>query len=240
MLEFHFEPGSDRTAAFLVFVGFLVSFIFIRTSARLMRSPKVPWWPGSVVAGGLHIHHLVWGIVLLLLMGFLGFALESQSPWTEIAAGLFGIGAGLTLDEFALWLRLKDVYWSDQGRTSIDAVVIAALFGGLVVLGFGPVEFDDPGSTATAITIMVVHLAIVAGAFMKGRILLGVAGFFIPFIALVAVLRLARPGSPWAHHRYAADSGKLKRAEVRFARVDARMRRITDLIGGRPSTGSST
>src|SRR3712207_8147733 len=64
----------------------LASFLFIRTSARLMRSPKVPWWPGSVqTEGGLHVHHLVFGIVLMLALGF-ALALQPPSPWLEIFA----------------------------------------------------------------------------------------------------------------------------------------------------------
>src|SRR5437868_15442343 len=104
---------DDRGQRFILLGSFLAAFLFIRTSARLMRSPKVPWWPGSVTTkGGVHLHHLVWGIVLLLFAGFLGFVLPTSSPGTEICAGLFGVGAGLTLDEFALWIHLKDVYWS--------------------------------------------------------------------------------------------------------------------------------
>jgi hypothetical protein len=75
----------------------------------------------------------VWGIVLILLSGFLNFVLAPSSPGSEILAALFGIGAGLTLDEFALWVHLEDVYWSKEGRSSIDAVVVAALLGGLIV-----------------------------------------------------------------------------------------------------------
>ena len=65
------QPGTR--AGFVLLGAFLLSFLFIRTSARLMRSPRVPWWPGSVTTDtGLHLHHLVWGIVLILLAGFLG------------------------------------------------------------------------------------------------------------------------------------------------------------------------
>src|SRR5262245_26203175 len=67
-------------------------------------------------AGGLHLHHLVWGIVLLMLSGFLRFVTDPATPWAEILAAAFGIGAGLTLDEFALWIHLRDVYWSEEGR----------------------------------------------------------------------------------------------------------------------------
>jgi hypothetical protein len=109
-----------------VLASLLVSFLFIRTSARLMRSPKVPWWPGSIkTEGGLHVHHPVFGIVLLLATGFV-LALQPGSPWLEIVAAGFGIGSGLTLDEYALWLHLDDVYWAEEGRRSVDAVVIAA------------------------------------------------------------------------------------------------------------------
>src|SRR3954453_7855226 len=126
------EP-SPRSVALWLMAGFLGSFAFIRTSARLMRSPKVPWWPGSVTSGDLHIHHLVWGIVLMLVAGFVSL-MPIDSPWRETIAVLFGVGAGLTLDEFALWLRLEDVYWSEQGRQSVDAVIIAATFAGLVLV----------------------------------------------------------------------------------------------------------
>src|SRR5436309_13850572 len=105
-----------RGPAFLVLLAFLLAFGFIRTSARLMRSPKVSWWPGSVTTeSGLHLHHLVWGIVLLLVTGFLSFVTSSKSPWDELLAGLFGVGAGLTLDEFALWIHLRDVYCGEEG-----------------------------------------------------------------------------------------------------------------------------
>src|SRR4051812_35775353 len=97
-------PG--RSTAFLLLTAFPLPFLFIRTSARLIRNPAVPWWPGNVETGDLHIHHLVWGICLVLIAGFLGFAADLQSPWWHISAIAFGIGAGLTIDEFALWLYL--------------------------------------------------------------------------------------------------------------------------------------
>lgn len=85
------EPG--REAAFLVLLAFLCSFGFIRTSARMTRS--VSWWPGGVeTEGGVHLHHLVWGIVLLLVCGFTAFATELSSPWWQLTSIGFGIGAG--------------------------------------------------------------------------------------------------------------------------------------------------
>ena len=71
--------GANR-AGFVLFAAFLLSFGFIRMSTRLMRSPKVPWWPGSVSTGGVHVHHLVFGIVLILAAGFASIAFQPESP----------------------------------------------------------------------------------------------------------------------------------------------------------------
>src|ERR1044071_6583144 len=101
--------ANNRQGVFLVLVGFILSFGFIRMSTRLMRSPKVPWWPGSVVSdSGVHLHHLVFGIATMMIAGTVGFAALGDSPVTEICAFAFGVGAGLTIDEFALWIYLED------------------------------------------------------------------------------------------------------------------------------------
>jgi hypothetical protein len=125
---------TGRQAELLFFVAFLGSFGFIRTSAHMIRA-QVSWWPGNVQVGGTHIHHLVWGICLLLIAGYVGVAIQPASPWHEIDAIVFGIGAGLTLDEFALWLNLRDVYWTQEGRRSIDAVIVVAILSGMVLVG---------------------------------------------------------------------------------------------------------
>ena len=136
--------AEEKQGLFFVLVGFLLSFGFIRMSTRLMRSPRVPWWPGSVVSeSGVHLHHLVFGIVTMMISGAVGFTVLGDGPWAEICAFAFGVGAGLTIDEFALWVYLEDVYWSEQGRVSIDATVIAAGFMGLILLGLHPVRLRD-------------------------------------------------------------------------------------------------
>jgi hypothetical protein len=226
------EPGSG--AAFVVLVAFLVSFLAIRTSARLTRS--VSWWPGGLETGGVHIHHLVWGIGLMLLCGFLAFAAPLAAPWWHLIAIGFGIGAGFTLDEFALWVRLEDVYWAEEGRVSFDAVVCTVAFGALVVIGTRPFGLDEPASIAgTAVAVAVIAgLAIVC--FAKGRVLLGVIGLFVPVVALFGAVRLGHPRSPWARWRY--DDERRERAERRFApdRPLARTgRRAGDLIAGSPT-----
>jgi hypothetical protein len=227
-----FEPGSG--AAFVVLIAFLVSFLAIRTSARLTRS--VSWWPGGVQTGGVHLHHLVWGICLMLLCGFLGFAAPLQSPWWHVVAAGFGVGAGFTLDEFALWVRLEDVYWSDEGRTSFDAVVCTCTFAALVVIGTRPFGLDEASSilgTAAAVA-GVVGLAV--ACFAKGRVMLGVIGLFVPAVALAGAVRLGRPASPWARWRY--DAERRRRSEERFAATRPAQRawkRMGDLIAGKPN-----
>jgi len=131
--DFTFELNSsaafdqaDQRAGMILLGSMLLSFGFIRFSTRMIRA-EVSWWPGNVTPGGLHIHHLVFGIVFMMTAGFLAFVIQPYSPWFEILAGLFGVGMGLTLDEFALWLHLEDVYWSEEGRSSVDAVVFAAI-----------------------------------------------------------------------------------------------------------------
>lgn len=229
------EDRGERTG-FVLLAAFLLSFLFIRTSARLIRSPRVSWWPGSVKTGsGLHLHHLVWGIVLLLASGFLAFSLNPSSPWNEILAGTFGVGAGLTLDEFALWVYLRDVYWAEEGRASLDAVVVAASLGGLILLGIAPFDLPHNGSSVAtlAVTVLVV-VVLSAAAIVKGRHFLGLIGIFIPLVALAGICRLATPGSPWARRFYSPQGEKLARARTRFERASRRRQRVADAIAGAP------
>jgi hypothetical protein len=228
------QPGG-QLAGFLLLAAFLLSFGFIRMSTRLMRSPKVPWWPGSVTTGGIHVHHLVFGIVLLMLAGFSEFALRPDSPWLEILAIAFGIGMGLTLDEFALWLHLEDVYWAEEGRQSVDAVILATLMGAALVLGFTPLEGRDTGSVLGIATILALDLGFATIAALKGKYTTAVVGILVPLVTFVAAIRLAKPGSPWARRRYHEGDEKLARATARYERSRTRYRRWQDRIGGAPS-----
>jgi hypothetical protein len=235
ILKFEGESFLSEEAAragLILLASLLLSFLFIRTSARLMRSPRVPWWPGSVqTEGGLHVHHLVFGIVLLLATGF-ALALRPPSPWLEIFAAGFGIGAGLTLDEYALWLHLEDVYWAEEGRRSVDAVIIAAVIGGLLLMGFLPFSTDD--GAAPIVLTMVVVLALSAVAILKGKIVLGVAGVLFPVVGLIGAIRLAKPGSFWAKRRYEPGGRKLARATARYQRHTRRYQRFQDRVAGAP------
>jgi hypothetical protein len=228
-----------RHALFLVLVSFIASFGFIRVSARISRSPRMAWWPGSVVSdSGLHLHHLVWGICLMLAGGVLGFALYHASPWLEISGCLFGIGAGMTLDEFALWVYLDDVYWAREGRASIDAAVLAAAVMLLVLLGAQPFEVSTKDSTALIFTLSVIVMvvALMALCFAKLRVLHGVLGLFFFPIAIYGVVRIAKPGSPWAKRRYRdRNPAKQAKAEARFApgrRTERFKEWVRDKIGG--------
>jgi hypothetical protein len=235
-LPAHFLDVSGQREGFVVLGAFLISFLFIRTSARLMRSPKVTWWPGSVkTASGLHLHHLVWGIVLMMVAGFVRFAIPADPPWAEIVAGGFGVGMGLTLDEFALWIHLRDVYWAEEGRASFDAVVIATMLGGLIVCGVGPFDLKNgAGGVDALILIVFVDVLLAAVAIFKGRRLLGLVGIFIPLVSLVGAVRLAAPDSAWARRWYKGK--KLGQAQRRWDRIRARRRRITDALAGAPSS----
>ena len=229
--------GGDagRRAGLVLLLGFLLSFAFIRMSTRLMRSPKVPWWPGSIeTEGGLHVHHLVFGIVLLILTGFFAFAIQPDSPWIEILAAGFGIGCGLTLDEYALILHLEDVYWAEAGRSSIDAVIMATLIGAAVVVGLMPWQTDSQESATGFIVAEVFNLGLCLIAVFKGKPWTGVFGMFVPPIGWIGAIRLAKPGSPWAKRRYPPGSRKLERATARDAKRGDRYRRWQDRIGGAP------
>ncbi len=230
---------NDQQALFLVLVGFLGSFIFIRISTRLMRSPKVSWWPGSIVSeGGVHLHHLVFGIVTMMAAGVGGFATLGQEPWFEVFALLFGIGIGLTIDEFALWVHLDDVYWAEEGRRSIDATVIAVLLIALVMFGGRPFEIAG-GSIGALVGSIVIAIALifpVVICFLKERLIHGMIGLFFVPIAIYGACRIGKPRSIWAKRRYGERSpDKQALAEVRFS-PDRRTERFKewfrDAVGG--------
>jgi hypothetical protein len=208
---------TGRQPEFLFFVAFLVTFAFIRTSAHMIRA-QVRWWPGNVNVGGTHIHHLVWGIGLLMITGYVGVTIAPPSPWHEILAVLFGVGTGLALDEFALWLDLKDVYWSEQGRKSIDAVIVAATITGMILIGF-TAWVDVATQVADAVFAIVGAFSVVAILvalvnLSKEKFIVAAAGLFILPVGVVGAARLGRPRSLWARAFYR--DGKLARSRARF------------------------
>jgi hypothetical protein len=231
-----------RQYHFLVLVGLIGSFAFIRLSTRLMRSPKVPWWPGSIVSeGGLHVHHHVFGIVTMMIAGVVSFALSDVGLWYELCALAFGIGMGLTIDEFALWLHLDDVYWSEEGRSSIDATLIAVVFMGLILLGAAPydVSADNAWGVLLAVAAFLLWAALVLVCFAKQRFAHGLAGVVLFPFAIYGASRLGKPRSAWARRFYGERRpDKQAKAERRF-RPDRRTEQVKkwvrDAIGGAPT-----
>ncbi|MFW3172159.1 hypothetical protein [Geodermatophilus sp. CPCC 206100] len=194
--------------------AFLLTFLTTRFITRAIRTGRGPFRDASV--GGVHLHHEVYGIFLLLGTGLVELTYRPDGAGRPILAVLFGVGAALTLDEFALWLHLEDVYWSREGRSSIDAVLIALVVGGLLLVGANPFDAQElPADVPLAITVAV-NLAFAIVAVLKGRTVLGVVGVFVPVVAAVAAVRLARPQSFWAVRRYPADSPRRHRSERRF------------------------
>lgn len=222
---FRFIPGytehiydAGKEPLFALLVSFLIAFALTRGYTRLAR--KRGWGSGNV--GGVHLHHVVPGIILVLSAGLLSFTTYVNSTVVyTLAAIVFGAGAALVLDEFALIFHLKDVYWSTEGRSSVDATIIGVLLTGLLLVTSSPFQLDndeDPGSPkGIAFSIIAVNLFLAAATLFKGKIFSGISGIFIPPIALVGAIRLAKPYSPWAHRLYEPDRAKTERARKRRA-----------------------
>jgi hypothetical protein len=120
---------KGRREQFLILLSFGVTFLLARTVVQLQSSGYLP-----ILATDPHIHHLVPGIFLTLIGGYLGIAFSRLRGVNLFAAVIFGIGAALTLDEFALWLNLKNVYFEEAGRRSVDVVILTATLFGLIFL----------------------------------------------------------------------------------------------------------
>lgn len=216
--------------------AFVLTFGGTRVVTRLIRAGRGPF--RNVEVGGTHVHHQVYGILAMLVAGAIEFSYRPGSPGAQLLAVLFGAGAALTVDEFALWLHLEDVYWAEEGRKSVDAAFLAVAVGLLLVAGFNP--FSDIGrGTANHLAfaaLMIVNLALSVGTILKGKTALGVIGLLVPLVVgLVGVLRLAKPASPWARWRYPPGSRKAERALRRYppdrrTRLDA----LKDFVGGTP------
>ncbi|WP_344623429.1 phosphatidylglycerol lysyltransferase domain-containing protein [Kitasatospora arboriphila] len=214
---------TGREPLFLLLVGLLASFLFIRFSVRMIRR-GTSWWPGNVTPGGLHIHHVVFGQALVLICGVGAFTVRGNGGqlWNVLAFG-FGIGAGLVLDEFALVLHLQDVYWSEQGRKSVDAVILAVAFIALLLIGELPFGGFRSRLTAGQFVGAGILLLLVGISLFKGKIWTGLLGVMLPPLAMVGAVRLARPQSPWARWRYRTRPKRMARAERRDARIHGRI-----------------
>lgn len=242
---FRFVPGYEtsiyeagREPIFVALVAFLICFAITRGYTRAAR---VRGW-GSASAHGVHLHHIVVGIVLALASGALIIGFEPvDSLFDLFLCAVFGSGAALILDEFALVFHLEDVYWSEEGRSSIDAVIIALTVGVLVLLHVVPFDVDtaEDSTRWTLAVVVSLHVSLVIVTLLKAKLVTGFGGMFVPFLALVGALRLAKPHSPWARLFYKPGSRRLRRAEARQRKHDerwaSRTKRVLDAIGGAPN-----
>ncbi|WP_241384224.1 hypothetical protein [Rhodococcus sp. CH91] len=229
-------------------IGFVLAFAFIRISVRLIRA-QVRWWPGNITPGGQHVHHVVFGVVMMVIAGggLIAISEDGNRIGATVLATLFGIGAALTLDEFALIFYLNDVYWEEQGRVSVDAVFVAIAVTGMWLLGLRPFElgdtenFDDAGDRvqrAGLVVAVLVNLVLAAIVLAKGKIWTGLVGLFVVPLLWVGAIRLSRPGAPWARWRYAERPRRMRRAVARERRLRRPVIRakifVQDLIAGSP------
>ena len=125
-----------RRIAVRTLAAFVLTFAVLRAVTAIIHFDLFPHGPfrNLVTKSGLHIHHLFWGILLLMMTGFGALATRDEG-WHLRLAVLFGVALALTLDEFALWLRLADVYWSPEGVESLKAAAVATAL--LAAYGFG-------------------------------------------------------------------------------------------------------
>ncbi|MBO1333314.1 hypothetical protein [Streptomyces sp. VRA16 Mangrove soil] len=231
------EPG--KLPVLLALLSFIATFLITRTVTRLIRAGRGPF--RNVTSGGLHIHHVVPGIVLMVVGGFGAVGSERRGVGACVFAVLFGVGVGLVLDEFALVLHLDDVYWTDQGRQSVEVVVLAAALGGLVVCGFSPLGVndmtqDEQQDRTVLIVTLVLNFLLVVLTMLKGKPRMALVGVLVPFVAWFGAVRLARPGSSWARRCYGHRHRARARSTLRAYRHDRRWlrisRRFQDLVGG--------
>jgi hypothetical protein len=234
----------QRTAALiasrpvaLVLIGLVVAFVLIRTSTRLIRA-RVRWWPGNITVGHVHLHHEFFGVLIMILAGTLAFVVPTASAWHGVLAFLFGAGVGLVLDEFALLLHLDDVYWTQEGRSSIDAVLVAVALGLMLVLGTAPFGLDDSdpfgsGGRVFALVFVVANVGLTVITALKGKLWTALLSVPLYGLGLIGTLRLAHPDSPWARRFYSTGTPKFARAERRAKRWERAADIVVDAIGGR-------
>jgi hypothetical protein len=224
----HDIVDSGRLPLLCCLVAFILTFFVTRTFVRVIRHhaetgrPSRWWRPRNVHIGGVHIHHVAFGVVLVMLSGLtlVTLSINGQEPELILAATLFGVGAALVLDEYALILHLSDVYWEEDGRTSVDAVFAAVAVAGLLIMGLHPLMFFLPvwhGAEAVVLRVglggevaLVLPLAVVV--LLKGKVWTGLLGMFIVILLVIGAIRLSRPHAPWARWRYTTQPDKMRRA----------------------------
>jgi predicted MFS family arabinose efflux permease len=235
-IQIHHLGLAGRESLLLMLAASLLTLIGTRTYTRLARARG--WRSGRL--GDVHLHHLVVGIVLALVAGMLDIALRPGDFGRELLAVVFGAGAAFILDEFALSVHLRDVYWTSAGRHSIEVSLMWVLLGAMLLVGISPFGIHDSSEGPRIVGFAVVAVSIVLSIVtcLKGKLTLGLLSIFLPPVGLASAFRLARPGSVWASVFYRDDPEKQRRAEERFDPACSSTERarhwVHDLLGGAP------
>ena len=245
---FRFIPGYSRTIVapgkeplLLLLLAFLITFTLTRAYTRIARVRG--WGSGSV--GGVHLHHMVIGILMVIATGIVAVGIWPSGVGRDFVGIFFGVGAALTLDEFALSLYLKDVYWSPEGRSSVDAALMGVMLAGLLMVGVSPFGVADAHYSRTiAFAIVGLNVFLAVATFLKGKLILGLLSVFVPLVGAIGAARLAKPHSPWARWFYKHDERKSEQALQRYELDKGWSVRLntwfTNLVGGSPSKPSPT
>ncbi|MGH3398426.1 MAG: hypothetical protein ACRDPO_27440 [Streptosporangiaceae bacterium] len=230
--------GPSLRPMLWMFLAILATFLITRTVTRLIRSGSGGRAGlGNVRIAGTHIHHQVFGILIIIGTGIVLVSERPQGAALDIAAAIFGVGVGLTVDEFALWLQLEDVYWTSEGRKSVDAIFCVLVITG-ALLGGASFVTGRAGTMAWwwSVFVLAAELGLCVICVLKGKVTTGVVGIVFGFAALVGAVRLAKPDSWWTAHRYPSRPRRAARAATRYdERYQARWNRVRDFIAGAPS-----
>ncbi|MBM9474864.1 hypothetical protein JL107_00235 [Nakamurella flavida] len=225
-----------------LFIGILVTFLLTRLVTRRIRAvsnrvadkaDRTRRILRNISIGGVHIHHQVIGILLMLGSGIGLIAVQPAGTALNATALVFGVGVSLAFDEFALWLHLDDVYWTPAGRKSVDAIFVVLAITGVLISGVD--VFPSLGDTWGPQLGMVAVLLLSVVCLLKGKIATGMVGVVLFPVALVGALRLAKPDSWWSRRWYTGRARMTRRSRRRFdERYDARWNRLRDLVAGAP------
>jgi hypothetical protein len=229
--------SAHKLPLLLCMVTFIVTFVITRIVVRSIRSGRGPFKDNTV--GGVHIHHVVPGLFLMITGGLLAIG-GIGTGWDNFAGVIFGMGLALVLDEFALILHLQDVYWEEEGRLSVDAVFVLAGVMLLLLIAGSPfgidVDRDQSNLRIFLVVLIAIDLVMAAVCAAKGKLGTAVAGIAVPLFAYVGALRVARPDSPWAKRSYGKHPHRMEKSKKREAEFDSRWRtkisRFQDFVAG--------
>jgi hypothetical protein len=239
---FRFIPGyggiifdEGKQPLFLLLLAFLIAFACTRVYTSCAR-PGLE--SGSV--HGVHLHHDVVGIVFVLVAGLVVFTqLGTGAAVRDVCAIVFGVGAAFVLDEFALIFYLRDVYWSQEGRDSVDATILGAMAAGLTLVVSEPFGLNDPFTSHLSRSVLVLGVAqnavFAVVTLLEAKPFAGFAAIALPPVGWIGAMRLAKPSAPWARWFYGPAKRRRAEERVRDGFAARFQQRLLDLVGGKPS-----